>query len=204
MRHHQQKTAMLTSADVLPVGYSLNSQTNEYLNDHSTNTSQDNEVNGGHLCSEPTLAHQSTTGLIFMSKRDICKRLLAFRTAFNQRNIRSFSSSPVIYRPRSQQLRESVRINSLGELSLSEGKVFWSSELDFKEMLGEGFFGRVTRVVSKRTGEVMVMKELKGIDKYNERYFINEIELLKRLKHYNLIRYIGVVLVNKRINVILG
>eukprot|EP00795_Rhopilema_esculentum_P015041 gene15041-6202_t len=81
-------------------------------------------------------------------------------------------------------------------------KIFRPSELIYGELIGRGFFGDAVKVTSSRTGEVMVMKQLKQVDKDAEETFLNEVQLLKSLKHPNVLHFIGIMYKDRSLHII--
>eukprot|EP00794_Sanderia_malayensis_P014100 gene14100-15573_t len=81
-------------------------------------------------------------------------------------------------------------------------QVFRPSDLVYGECIGKGFFGDVIKVTHSRTGEVMVMKQLKKVSKDSEETFLNEVQLLKSLKHPNVLGFIGIMYKNKLLHII--
>ncbi|XP_077869324.1 LOW QUALITY PROTEIN: LIM domain kinase 1-like [Saccoglossus kowalevskii] len=81
-------------------------------------------------------------------------------------------------------------------------RIFRSSDLVKGEVLGRGFFGQAIKVTHKRTGEVMVMKELVKFDEEAEKNFLKEVKVLKLLDHPNVLRFIGVLYKDRRLNLV--
>jgi LIM domain kinase 1 len=105
---------------------------------------------------------------------------------------------------------------------LSEAKqqqVYRVDDLIFNEKIGEGFFAIVTKITHRQTGQVMVLKELKldlydqqqqscaGVNNENNqaiKSFLKEAQVLRNLKHPNIIKFLGVLFTKeRRINLIL-
>ncbi|EDQ91580.1 uncharacterized protein MONBRDRAFT_1780, partial [Monosiga brevicollis MX1] len=55
-----------------------------------------------------------------------------------------------------------------------------------------GFFGRVYKAKHRRTGQDVVVKELKESDPSARAAFVAEISLLKVLRHPNVLRFVGI------------
>ena len=108
---------------------------------------------------------------------------------------------------------------------LSEAKqqqVYRIDDFIFNEKIGEGFFAIVTKITHRQTGQVMVLKELKS-DLYEQsessaataaaltnennqaiKSFLKEAQVLRNLKHPNIIKFLGVLFTKeRRINLIL-
>eukprot|EP01012_Entosiphon_sulcatum_P032754 TRINITY_DN4160_c0_g1_i1.p1 TRINITY_DN4160_c0_g1~~TRINITY_DN4160_c0_g1_i1.p1 ORF type:complete len:1060 (+),score=126.12 TRINITY_DN4160_c0_g1_i1:592-3771(+) len=58
-------------------------------------------------------------------------------------------------------------------------------------LLGEGSMGRVFLAVDKDTGELLAVKQLLNTNVQNAQATLKEIELMKPLRHNNIIRYLG-------------
>ncbi|CAF3969349.1 unnamed protein product [Rotaria sordida] len=85
-----------------------------------------------------------------------------------------------------------VRSSSVHDLNRHE--VFRANELEFGPIIGQGFYGIARKVTLKKTGQIMVMKETKTFDKEAQRIFVKEVQVLKRLKHPNVLNFIGLLL----------
>eukprot|EP00112_Aurelia_sp_Birch-Aquarium-sp1_P024718 Seg794.4 transcript_id=Seg794.4/GoldUCD/mRNA.D3Y31 product="LIM domain kinase 1" protein_id=Seg794.4/GoldUCD/D3Y31 len=83
-----------------------------------------------------------------------------------------------------------------------QSKIFRPSDLVYGDIIGKGFFGEVFKVSSSTTGEEMVMKQLKELNKDAEETFLNEVQLLKSLKHGNVLRFIGIMYKDKLLHII--
>ena len=110
------------------------------------------------------------------------------------------------------------RARSFRDLSQSkQQQVYRIDDLDFNEKIGEGFFAIVTKITHRKTGHVMVLKELK-VDLYDQqaqqqqtnenneaiKSFLKEAQVLRNLKHPNIIKFLGVLFTKeRRINLIL-
>lgn len=81
-------------------------------------------------------------------------------------------------------------------------QVFRPSELIPGDLIGKGFFGDVIKVTCSRTGEEMVMKQLKQVNKDAEETFLNEVQLLKSLKHPNVLRFIGIMYKSRSLHIL--
>ncbi|ETE73706.1 LIM domain kinase 1, partial [Ophiophagus hannah] len=58
------------------------------------------------------------------------------------------------------------------------------------------------QVTHRETGEVMVMKELIRFDEETQRTFLKEVKVMRCLEHPNVLRFIGVLYKDKRLNFI--
>uniref|UniRef100_A0A8B9TNG3 LIM domain kinase 1 n=1 Tax=Anas platyrhynchos TaxID=8839 RepID=A0A8B9TNG3_ANAPL len=70
------------------------------------------------------------------------------------------------------------------------------------EVLGKGCFGQAIKVTHRETGEVMVMKELIRFDEETQRTFLKEVKVMRCLEHPNVLKFIGVLYKEKRLNFI--
>ncbi|XP_044312106.1 LOW QUALITY PROTEIN: LIM domain kinase 1 [Varanus komodoensis] len=81
-------------------------------------------------------------------------------------------------------------------------RIFRPSDLIHGEVLGKGCFGQAIKVTHRETGEVMVMKELIRFDEETQRAFLKEVKVMRCLEHPNVLRFIGVLYKDKRLNFI--
>lgn len=82
-------------------------------------------------------------------------------------------------------------------------RIFRASDLVIGEKLGHGFFGQVFKVTHKETKEVMVLKELyRWVDEDAQKNFLKEVAVLRSLHHRNVLRFIGVLYKDKKLNLI--
>ncbi|XP_064209259.1 LIM domain kinase 1-like [Anguilla rostrata] len=93
---------------------------------------------------------------------------------------------------------ESLRVVS----SDSTHRIFRPSDLIHGEVLGRGCFGQAIKVTHRETGEVMVMKELLRFDDETQRTFLKEVKVMRCLDHPNVLKFIGVLYKDKRLNFI--
>eukprot|EP00051_Salpingoeca_urceolata_P023975 m.414036 g.414036 ORF g.414036 m.414036 type:complete len:994 (+) comp20174_c5_seq11:1795-4776(+) len=75
---------------------------------------------------------------------------------------------------------------------LSGARLFRLTDLEFGEVIGEGFFGRVYKARHRYTHEMMVVKELKESDPVARASFVMEMSLLKSLSHDHVLRFFGI------------
>ncbi|CAF0834754.1 unnamed protein product [Adineta ricciae] len=90
---------------------------------------------------------------------------------------------------RSQTLARSSSVHDL-----HPHEVFRANELDFGPVIGQGFYGIARTVTLRKTGQIMVMKETKTLDKEAQKIFVKEVQVLKRLKHPNVLNFMGLLL----------
>lgn len=116
------------------------------------------------------------------------------------------------------------RARSFRDLSqIKQQQVYRLNDLIINEKIGEGFFAVCTKITHRYTGQVMVLKELKldlyeqqlqlnagnNIDDFNEnnqafKSFLKEAQVLRSLKHPNIIKFLGVLFTkDRRLNLIL-
>ena len=71
----------------------------------------------------------------------------------------------------------------------SIAKIVWKKG----ELIGQGSFGRVYKCMDKKTGRIIAVKqiELGYVDKESLESFHQEIKILSRLKHKNIVEYYG-------------
>ncbi|XP_058141921.1 LIM domain kinase 1 isoform X2 [Dasypus novemcinctus] len=81
-------------------------------------------------------------------------------------------------------------------------RIFRPSDLIHGEVLGKGCFGQAIKVTHRDTGEVMVMKELIRFDEETQRTFLKEVKVMRCLEHPNVLKFIGVLYKDKRLNFI--
>jgi serine/threonine protein kinase len=113
------------------------------------------------------------------------------------------------------------RARSFRDLSVNQSQqVYRLNDLILNEKLGEGFFAIVKKITHRRTGQVMVLKELK-IDTIQttqqndiqcvtseanqaHKSFLKEAQILRNLNHPNIIKFLGVLFTkDRRLNLIL-
>ncbi|KAM9734220.1 LIM domain kinase 1a isoform 3-T3 [Menidia menidia] len=100
------------------------------------------------------------------------------------------------------QRKEINRSESLRVVSNPTHRIFRPSDLIHGEVLGKGCFGQAIKVTHKETGEVMVMKELIRFDDETQRTFLKEVKVMRCLDHPNVLKFIGVLYKDKRLNFI--
>ncbi|KAM6945288.1 LIM domain kinase 2 [Lycodopsis pacificus] len=86
--------------------------------------------------------------------------------------------------------------------SSSSHRIFRPCDLIHGEILGKGFFGQAIKVTLKATGEVMVMKELIRCDEETQKDFLKEVKVMRCLEHPHVLKFIGVLYKDKRLNLI--
>ncbi|XP_030633377.1 LIM domain kinase 1a isoform X2 [Chanos chanos] len=100
-------------------------------------------------------------------------------------------------------LRKDIgRSESLRVVSNRTHRIFRPSDLIHGEVLGKGCFGQAIKVTHRETGEVMVMKELIRFDDETQRTFLKEVKVMRCLDHPNVLKFIGVLYKDKRLNFI--
>ncbi|XP_005795154.1 LIM domain kinase 2 [Xiphophorus maculatus] len=98
--------------------------------------------------------------------------------------------------------RDIGRSESLRSSSSCSHRIFRPCDLIHGEVLGKGFFGQAIKVTHKATGEVMVMKELIRCDEETQKTFLKEVKVMRSLDHPHVLRFIGVLYKDKRLNLI--
>ncbi|XP_030848247.1 LIM domain kinase 1 isoform X2 [Strongylocentrotus purpuratus] len=81
-------------------------------------------------------------------------------------------------------------------------RIFRPADLIKGEVLGQGFFGKAVKVTHRYTGEVMVIKELVRYSDSAQRDFLKEVKVLRSLDHYHVLKFIGVLYRDKRLNLV--
>ncbi|XP_077579084.1 LIM domain kinase 1a isoform X1 [Stigmatopora nigra] len=94
------------------------------------------------------------------------------------------------------------RSESLRVVSNRTHRIFRPSDLIHGEVLGKGSYGQAIKVTHRETGEVMVMKELISFDDETQRTFLKEVKVMRCLDHPNVLKFIGVLYKDKRLNFI--
>ncbi|XP_054466691.1 LIM domain kinase 2 [Anoplopoma fimbria] len=94
------------------------------------------------------------------------------------------------------------RSESLRSYNSCSHRIFRTCDLIHGEILGKGFFGQAIKVTHKATGEVMVMKELIRCDEETQKTFLKEVKVMRCLEHPHVLKFIGVLYKDKRLNLI--
>ncbi|XP_075071271.1 LIM domain kinase 2 isoform X2 [Mixophyes fleayi] len=120
------------------------------------------------------------------------------RSSIRRSNSNSRSPGPCSPKdPRSVSRSESLRCAVGGAQ-----QIFRPCELLHGEELGKGFFGRAIKVTHRATGKVMVMKELIQFDEQTQKTFLTEVKVMRSLDHPNVLRFIGVLYKDRRLNLL--
>ncbi|KAJ8379386.1 hypothetical protein SKAU_G00001640 [Synaphobranchus kaupii] len=98
--------------------------------------------------------------------------------------------------------RDIGRSESLRSSTSCSHRIFRPCDLIHGEVLGKGFFGQAIKVTHKATGEVMVMKELIRCDEETQKTFLKEVKVMRGLEHPHVLKFIGVLYKDKRLNLI--
>ncbi|XP_056313523.1 LIM domain kinase 2 [Danio aesculapii] len=120
------------------------------------------------------------------------------------RRSNSICKSPVSSSPKDPPVltRDIGRSESLRSPSSCSHRIFRPCDLIHGEILGKGFFGQAIKVTHKATGEVMVMKELIRCDEETQKTFLKEVKVMRSLDHSHVLKFIGVLYKDKRLNLI--
>ncbi|XP_073695833.1 LIM domain kinase 2 [Garra rufa] len=120
------------------------------------------------------------------------------------RRSNSICKSPVSSSPKDPPFltRDIGRSESLRSPSSCSHRIFRPCDLIHGEILGKGFFGQAIKVTHKATGEVMVMKELIRCDEETQKTFLKEVKVMRSLEHPHVLKFIGVLYKDKRLNLI--
>ncbi|XP_067262969.1 LIM domain kinase 2 [Chanodichthys erythropterus] len=119
------------------------------------------------------------------------------------RRSNSTCKSPVSSPKEPQVLTRDIgRSESLRSPSSWSHRIFRPCDLIHGEILGKGFFGQAIKVTHKATGEVMVMKELIRCDEETQKTFLKEVKVMRSLDHPHVLKFIGVLYKDKRLNLI--
>ncbi|XP_063769162.1 LIM domain kinase 2 [Pseudophryne corroboree] len=120
------------------------------------------------------------------------------RSSIRRSNSNSHSPGPCSPKdPHSVSRSESLRCAAGGAQ-----QIFRPCELLHGEELGKGFFGRAIMVTHRATGKVMVMKELIQFDEQTQKTFLTEVKVMRCLDHPNVLRFIGVLYKDRRLNLL--
>jgi serine/threonine protein kinase len=73
------------------------------------------------------------------------------------------------------------------------------------DCIGKGAFGSVYRGLNTRTGEVVAVKQIKLLDIPSDELttIMMEIDLLKKLNHSKIVKYLGSIKTKDYLNIIL-
>uniref|UniRef100_A0A8C1GZ47 LIM domain kinase 2 n=1 Tax=Cyprinus carpio TaxID=7962 RepID=A0A8C1GZ47_CYPCA len=124
--------------------------------------------------------------------------------AASRMRMSSSADSPVSPSPKDPPIltRDIGRSESLRSPSSRSHRIFRPCDLIHGEILGKGFFGQAIKVTHKATGEVMVMKELIRCDEETQKTFLKEVKVMRSLDHTHVLKFIGVLYKDKRLNLI--
>uniref|UniRef100_A0A7N9ARV1 LIM domain kinase 2 n=1 Tax=Mastacembelus armatus TaxID=205130 RepID=A0A7N9ARV1_9TELE len=121
-----------------------------------------------------------------------------------RRSNSNICKSPGPYSPKEPSFitRDIGRSESLRSSSSCSHRIFRPCDLIHGEILGKGFFGQAIKVTHKATGEVMVMKELIRCDEETQKTFLKEVKVMRSLDHPHVLKFIGVLYKDKKLNLI--
>uniref|UniRef100_A0A4W5N8D7 LIM domain kinase 2 n=1 Tax=Hucho hucho TaxID=62062 RepID=A0A4W5N8D7_9TELE len=180
------------------------------------------EINGlpvGTLMEEEDLIHRTSQTLQLLIEYDpVRQRLDRLRLGSSQNCLgvpatsrmrlssrsNSICKSPGPTSPKERPIltRDIGRSESLRSSSSCSHRIFRPCDLIHGEVLGKGFFGQAIKVTHKATGEVMVMKELIRCDEETQKTFLKEVKVMRSLEHPHVLKFIGVLYKDKRLNLI--
>uniref|UniRef100_A0A665VW96 LIM domain kinase 1 n=1 Tax=Echeneis naucrates TaxID=173247 RepID=A0A665VW96_ECHNA len=134
----------------------------------------------------------------------LCCPLFALSLRSRSRRSYSIDKSPGSSNAPSpiSQRKDINRSESLRVVSNRTHRIFRPSDLIHGEVLGKGCFGQAIKVTHRETGEVMVMKELIRFDDETQKTFLKEVKVMRCLDHPNVLKFIGVLYKDKRLNFI--
>ncbi|KAL8560041.1 hypothetical protein ACOMHN_041510 [Nucella lapillus] len=112
---------------------------------------------------------------------------------------RSKSPSPM---PPSRQKSVDLGRSASFHTHSQDHRVFRASDLIPGEVLGQGFFGQAILVTHKVTEEVMVIKELFNFNEEAQKSFLHEVSVLRKLDHPNVLKFLGVLYRDKKLNMV--
>uniref|UniRef100_A0A8C5C0H5 LIM domain kinase 2 n=1 Tax=Gadus morhua TaxID=8049 RepID=A0A8C5C0H5_GADMO len=143
------------------------------------------------------LVHRTSQTLQLLLEYDPVRQRL-------DRRSNSICKSPGPVSPKDQPFlsRDIGRSESLRSSSSCSHRIFRPCDLIHGEVLGKGFFGQAIKVTHKATGEVMVMKELLRCDEETQKTFLKEVKVMRSLEHPHVLKFIGVLYKEKRLNLI--
>uniref|UniRef100_A0AAR2K1F7 LIM domain kinase 1 n=1 Tax=Pygocentrus nattereri TaxID=42514 RepID=A0AAR2K1F7_PYGNA len=143
----------------------------------------------------PSPLSRGPSPLIF-PRLSICMCLCRRSYSIDKSPCSSNTASPL-------SLRKDIgRSESLRVVTNRTHRIFRPSDLIHGEVLGKGCFGQAIKVTHRETGEVMVMKELIRFDDETQKTFLKEVKVMRCLDHPNVLKFIGVLYKDKRLNFI--
>ncbi|KAK3083328.1 hypothetical protein FSP39_019544 [Pinctada imbricata] len=156
------------------------------------------------LGSDSGLCHSnSSSNEVFINGVSVQRRA---KNKLRDRNLsptRRRSKSPSPLPPSRQKSVDLSRASSFKSLPTTH-RVFRSTDLIHGEILGKGFFGQAVKVIHKVTGEVMVLKEMYRFDEDAQKSFLKEVSVLRSVDHPNVLKFLGVLYKDKKLNLVTG
>ena len=97
-----------------------------------------------------------------------------------------------------------MRLGTINKEGVPSYRVFRPCDLIIGETLGEGFFASAIKVTHRDTHEVMVLKQLHRNNDDDDAHsnFLKEVKVLRSINHKNVLRVIGVLYKDKKMNLI--
>lgn len=104
------------------------------------------------------------------------------------------SPPPPFSRSHNRRLNKSLSASPPPPEPYSSSYIFKPCMVEVGEVIGQGFYGRVRRAKLTRTGEIVCLKELQNVmDPVSAKLFVDEVALLKNLRHVNVLTFKGIV-----------
>lgn len=156
---------------------------------------------GSHSCTSDTDTDSEVNSQILDSVEvegtTVLLRPISRRSSHTRRRSKSPSPRPTS-RQKSVDLSRAQSFRTMPETH----RVFRTSDLIPGPVLGKGFFGQAVKVTHRITGEVMVLKELYRFDEDAQKSFLKEVSVLRSLDHPNVLKLLGVMYKDKKLNLV--
>jgi cell division control protein CDC15 len=133
------------------------------------------------------------------------KRRFPLKQSNRQTPLKFVPSSPTNIQ--SNFTKPTVSLTPAQRFEKKPGKILTTSDIlssyEFKETVGRGAFANVYRAINKVTGDEVAVKEIFIEDDDNILELMQEIDLLKILKHKNIVKYHGFIRNEKKMLIFL-